>query len=107
MPAPSLLNLYDYESAARRHLPPYLYGFIRGAAEDGHALADARAALDELHWRPRVLRSTAQRTTATRVLGQEWAAPFGIAPMGAAGLAAFQGDLVLARAAAEENVPFV
>jgi L-lactate dehydrogenase (cytochrome) len=101
------LNLADFERAARRRLPSYLFGFIAGASEDGHALRDARAALDELHWRPRVLRSTAQRHTRVEVFGSEWAAPFGIAPMGAAAVAGYRADLALAQAAAVEQVPFV
>ncbi|WP_163094568.1 alpha-hydroxy-acid oxidizing protein, partial [Acinetobacter baumannii] len=41
------------------------------------------------------------------LLGQEWAAPFGIAPMGGSAVAAYRGDAVLAAAAERASLPFV
>ena len=43
---------------------------------------------------------------ATTLLGHEYAAPFGIAPIGVAALYAYRGDLVLATAARAANIPF-
>lgn len=56
-----LLSLGDFEAAARRVLPRPIFGYIAGAAEDNHALADNRQAFDELALVPRVLCNVAQR----------------------------------------------
>lgn len=102
-----MLCLADFERAARRRLPAAIHGFIEGGSEDEASLRGNRAAFDALRLVPRVLVDTSARGTATTVLGHDWAAPFGIAPMGAVGVAAFEGDLALATAAARANIPFV
>jgi len=101
------LCLADFEAAARRRLPRCIYGYIQGGAEEGSSVRGNRAAFESLGLCPRVLVDTSERTTRTTVFDRTWSAPFGIAPMGATGLAAFQADLVLARAAARAGIPFI
>ena len=48
-----------------------------------------------------------QRSIAVELFGHRYAAPLGIAPMGIAAITGFQGDITLARAAAQKNVPFI
>ncbi len=101
------LCLGDFEAVARRRLPRCVFEYIEGGAEEGASVATNRAAFAELAWQPRVLADTSGRDCSVTTLGQPWAAPFGIAPMGAMGLAALQADLVMARAAAKASIPFV
>lgn len=103
----ALLNLDDFEAAARRSLPPPLFGFVRGGAEDGHAVAGNRRAFAQVSFVPRVLCDTTTRSASATLWGETWSAPFGIAPMGAAAAMALDGDIAMARAARLENVPFV
>jgi L-lactate dehydrogenase (cytochrome) len=103
----AFLALDDFEVRASRILPRMIFGYISGMAERGQSLADNRASFLDYAFRPRVLVDSSQRSQATSLLGHTWAVPFGIAPMGGAGLAARDGDLVLARAAAEANIPFI
>jgi L-lactate dehydrogenase (cytochrome) len=102
-----ILSLDDFEEAARRHLPRPLFGFIAGAAETNASLDDNRAAFGEWGFVPRVLTDVSQRSQRTTLLGQAYAAPFGIAPMGLGALMAYRGDLVLARAAMQADIPMV
>jgi L-lactate dehydrogenase (cytochrome) len=99
------LSLDDFEPAARRLLPKFLYGYISGAAETDAALADNRRAFEEYGFVPRVLRDVSGRDQTTTLFGKTYAAPFGIPPMGSAALCAYRGDVVLTRAAAAINVP--
>lgn len=101
------LALEDFESAARRRLPKLLYGYVAGAAETGFSLRDNRAAFDEWGFVPRILANVSGREQETTLFGRTYAAPFGIAPMGAAALCAYRADLALARAASAMNVPMV
>lgn len=101
------LALQDFETAGRRHLPRMLHGFVAGAAETDQSLHDNRAAFREWAFVPRVLEDTSARTHATTLLGMDYTAPFGIAPMGAQSLIAYRSDLVLARAAAAAGLPMI
>ena len=56
---------------------------------------------------PRVLVDVSRRSHAKMLFGRAYAAPFGIAPMGAAAICAYRGDLVCAQAAADANIPMI
>jgi L-lactate dehydrogenase (cytochrome) len=62
---------------------------------------------DEIAFIPKALMDVSQRTQKTTLFGHLYDAPFGIAPMGGSSLAAYQGDLVLARTAAEAGIPMI
>ncbi|WP_026989532.1 alpha-hydroxy acid oxidase [Fodinicurvata sediminis] len=102
-----ILSLDDLEAAARRHLPRPLFGYIVGGTEDNAACEDNRAVFSEYGFVPRVLTDVSGRSQATRLFGKDYAAPFGIAPMGISALMAYRGDLVLAQAADEAGIPMI
>ena len=101
------LSLEDFEPAARRRLPKFLYGYISGGVETDAAVADNRRAFGEYGFVPRVLNDVSGREQSTTLFGKSYASPFGIPPMGSAALCAYRGDVVLARAAAAMNVPMI
>jgi L-lactate dehydrogenase (cytochrome) len=101
------LCLDDFEAMSRRHLPRPVFGYVAGATERNASLADNARAFAEWGFQPRVLRDVSKRSWARSLFGREWAAPFGIAPMGLAALAAYRGDIVLAEAAGAANIPFM
>lgn len=108
MPALSrVLCLDDFERHARRHLPRPVFGYVAGATERNASLQDNARAFAEWGFRPRVLVDVSKRSQAAALWGREWAAPFGIAPMGMSALVAYRGDLALARAARAAGVPMV
>ncbi len=99
--------LDDFEEAARRHLPRPIFGYVSEAAETRSTLIANRAAFGDWNLLPRMLTDVSARSAKTMLLGREYAAPFGIAPMGISALSAYRGDLVLARAAEAANVPMI
>ena len=101
------LSLQDFETAARSHLPGPIFAYISGGAEENASLRDNRAAFSEIGFVTRVLRNVSVRSQAVDLLGRRHASPFGLAPMGISALSAYRGDLVLARAAAAEDVPMI
>ncbi|WP_096358642.1 alpha-hydroxy acid oxidase [Variibacter gotjawalensis] len=103
----NVLSLLDFEEEARKFLPRPIFGFISGAAEENAALSDNRGAFAEYGFVPRVLNNVSQRSMATKLFGQTFSAPFGIAPMGMSALCAYRGDLVLTQAARAANVPMI
>ena len=93
----------DFQPIAKRRLPRQIYGYSAGAAETNQSFQAAAASYRTLGLLPRVLVDTSGRSTAARLFGTDYALPVGIAPMGLSGLSTFEGDLVLARAAATEG----
>ncbi|MGZ5148179.1 MAG: alpha-hydroxy acid oxidase [Burkholderiales bacterium] len=103
----NMLSLEDFEEAARRVLPRPIFGYISGGVETDASLRGNRAAFAEYNFIPRVLVSTRGRSQKTTLFGRTYDLPFGFAPMGGTALAAYLGDTVLARAAAELNIPMI
>ena len=99
--------LADFERQARRILPRRIFGFVDGGVESNEARNANRAAFAAWAFRPRVLVNTTSRSLAAELFGHTYAAPFGIAPMGATSLMAFECERVLAEAAGAANIPFV
>ncbi|MFG1270707.1 alpha-hydroxy acid oxidase [Xanthobacter versatilis] len=95
-----ILSLDDFEVAARRQLPRPIFGYVSGATETGAAFAANRTAFSERAFVPRVLVNVGTRDASCTLFGQRLSHPFGVAPMGLSALAAYDGDVVLARAAA-------
>ena len=105
--APYLLRgsfaLDDFETAARRYLPTPVFGYIAGAAETGWSFAANRLEFSAIGFVPQSLRGHVGRSQKTVLFGKEYARPFGIAPMGLSALAAYDGDVVLAKAARDRG----
>ena len=103
----NMLALEDFEAAARRYIPRPIFGYVTGGAETNASLRANRAAFDDLAFVPKTLVNVQARAQKTTLFGRSYDAPFGIAPMGGTAMAAYQGDLALARAAAAANVPMI
>lgn len=103
----NFLSLHDFEAAAEKFLPKMLHGYLAGGVETDWSLADNRRAFAEWGFLPRVLVDARARSTATTLFGKEYAAPFGIPPMGSSALMAYRGDLVLTRAARAKGIPMI
>jgi len=82
-------------------------GYIAGAAGLGETMRANREAFDHWRLRPRMLRDVSERSLARTVLGTEMAAPVLLAPIGVQTLAHPEGELAMARGAAQAGVPVV
>lgn len=102
-----ILSLDDFEIAARRHLPAPIFAYVSGGCETDKSLRGNREAFDSYRWVTSVLTDTSRRTLTTTLMGQTYAAPFGIAPMGISALSAYRGDLIQTQAAAAAGIPAI
>ncbi len=82
-------------------------GYIAGGAGLGETMRANREAFDHWRLRPRMLRDVSQRSLARTVLGSELSAPVLLAPIGVQTLAHSEGELAMARGAAQVGVPLV
>ena len=97
--ASKVFNLEDFEDAARRHLPKPIFDYIAGASEDSSSFRRNRSDFEAIRFIPRVLAGKTDRDQSVTLFGKTYDRPFGIAPMGLSALAAFDGDVALAKAA--------
>ena len=102
-----ILNLTDFEAAAKKVLPRAIYGYVANGAEDETSLHTNRNAFLDYRLVTRVLRGVQERNQSRSVFGKTYAAPFAIAPMGGASVVTYDGDRNLARAARATGIPWV
>lgn len=101
------LRVDDFRAGARRYLPRFVADYIEGGAEDESCIRRNAEDLGRLQLVPHCLRDTTRVDTTTEVFGRTWRYPVGVAPVGFNGLVRPDGDVLLARAAAAQGVPFV
>jgi len=101
------LNLEDLRRSAKRRLPKIVFDFVEGGVEDEKCLARNSAAFDRYTLVPRYLLDVSHRSQSIELFGRRFDAPFGVSPMGLAGLAHPGVDLLLAQVAKEENLPYL
>ena len=101
------INFDDIRVLARKRLPRIAFDFIDGGVDGEAALERNRVAFDRYKLLPRYLIDVENRSQAVKLFGHEYASPFGISPMGIAGFFRPGADLMLARAAARFDVPYI
>lgn len=102
-----LLNVADYRRLAKKTLPRTIFDYLDGGADDEKGLHHNRAIFDRWRFTPHRLVDISQRDISRRLFERRWDAPFAIAPTGFNGALWPDGDLILAKAAARANVPFL
>ena len=101
------INIEDLHRMAKRKLPKIMFDFIEGGLEDEFGLERNRAAFQKHQLLPRYLVDVSVRDQSATLFGHTYSSPFGISPTGGAGLYRRGGDLMLAEAAAEANIPYI
>jgi 4-hydroxymandelate oxidase len=99
-----LINLRDYEAAARDRLRKELYDWYAGGAADEITLRENEEAWSRLRLRPRVLRDVSACDLATTVLGRPVTMPVLTGPCSLNGLVHPDGELAVARAASSAGI---
>jgi len=101
------INFDDLRRIARQRLPKIIFDFVEGGCDDDRCLERNREAFRKYALIPRYLVDITERDQSIELFGRRYASPFGISPMGLAGLARPGIDLMLAKAAANANVPYL
>jgi len=101
------INLDDLRKLAKRRLPKIAYDFIEGGLDDEDGLARNEDAFKRYPLVPRYGVDVTTRDQSTSLFGRTYSGPVGIAPTGGAALFRRGGDMMLAEAARDANVPFI
>ncbi|MDM0108532.1 alpha-hydroxy acid oxidase [Variovorax sp. J22R24] len=100
-------SIEDLRLIASRKLPRMVFDYIDGASGSEATARRNRAGFDRFLLRPEILVDLSKRDPGTTLFGERVALPMVIGPTGMNGAYWAQGDLCLARAARQENIPFV
>jgi lactate 2-monooxygenase len=96
----------DWEAHAREKLEPGPFGYIAGGAGRESTLRANLEAFERRRLRPRMLTGNHARDASVDVLGTPSPVPFFLAPIGVLSIAHHDGELAVARAAAQLRIPF-
>lgn len=102
----ALHTVDDFREAARRKLPKMIWDFVDGGADGELAVSANREALDRVRFSPDFLVDVSGRDQTTTIFGEPVPMPLILSPSGLATVVHPDGELAVARAAAEAGVIF-
>lgn len=104
---PDYPSMDDLRNKAMRRIPRFAFEYLDGGCNEDVSISRNTSEIREVQLRPRYLRNNGVSSTKTEVLGMEFDAPFGIAPVGLQGLMWPNSPEILARSAFKNNIPFI
>lgn len=104
---PDYPSVDDLRKKAMRRIPKFAFEYLDGGCNEDVSISRNTSELREVQLRPRYLRNQGIISTKTSVMGMEFDAPFGIAPVGLQGLMWPNSPEILAKSAYKHNIPFI
>ncbi|MEL7212389.1 MAG: alpha-hydroxy acid oxidase [Pseudomonadota bacterium] len=98
--------LSDVKARAKRRIPHFVWEYLDSATGNERTLERNRTALDRVLFEPAVLRGPVTPDLSRRLMGRDYAVPFGISPVGMSGLIWPDAERLLARYAASVGMPY-
>ena len=93
------LNIFEFEAAARKALPPAHWGYIASGVDNDESLQANLQAYSHYQVRPRRLVDVSRIDMSTQLFGTTWESPIVLCPIGSSNIANPGGELAVARAA--------
>ena len=101
-----ITTIDDLQYLARRRVPKMFYDYADSGAWTEQTYRKNESDFDRIILRQRVAVDMSNRTTATKMVGQDSFMPVALAPTGLTGMQHANGEILAAQAAAEFGVPF-
>jgi len=95
------------EKAAEKRLPKFVHDYLVGGIGVEACVQRNREALNSVLFSPRYSVDASNPNIATNILGYDFDAPFGVAPLGLSGLLWPNLENILAAAAHKQNLPYI
>jgi L-lactate dehydrogenase (cytochrome) len=96
----------DMEAKAMRRIPSFMRDYLIYGIGQGVALEKNRKALNDVELMPRYLADADKPNIGCRLMGHDYDAPFGVAPIGLSGLIWPNSEAILTEAAKTHNIPY-
>ena len=96
----------DLAKKAKKRMPHVAWEYLNTGTGRERLLDNNLKAFDKITLTPQFLKGDLTPNTETKFLGKKYDAPFGIAPIGLAGLMWPEVEIILAKTAKKFNIPF-
>jgi L-lactate dehydrogenase (cytochrome) len=103
---PVITEIEDLKRLYRRRVPKMFYDYCESGSWTEQTFRENSSDFDKIRLRQRVAVDMTNRTTATKMIGQDVALPTALAPVGITGMQHADGEIKAARAAKAFGVPF-
>ncbi|NQW26604.1 MAG: alpha-hydroxy-acid oxidizing protein [Flammeovirgaceae bacterium] len=97
----------DLRNLAKRRIPKFAFEYLDGGCNDDVSLCRNTSDIRKVQLQPRYLRNYGTSNIKTSILGMEFDAPVGVAPVGLQGLIWPNAPAILAKAAFNHKIPFI
>ena len=103
---PVITTIQDLKDMYERRVPRMFYDYCESGSWTEQTFHDNISDFSKLRLRQRVAVDMANRTTTTKMIGQNVSMPVALAPVGLTGMQCADGEIKAARAAAAFGVPY-
>ncbi|WP_445381510.1 alpha-hydroxy acid oxidase [Robiginitalea sp. IMCC43444] len=104
---PAYPSIDSLQEAARRRIPPFVFDYLEGGCNREVNLRRNREDLQDVKLTPNYLAVFKGAQLQTKLFGQQYSAPFGVAPIGLQGMIWPNAPEILARACFQHNLPYI
>lgn len=99
-------SIVDLQKLAHKRIPRIALAYMEGGTGTEKALQRNLDAFHDVTFLPQFLKGALNPNLSTAILGQKYNLPFGLAPIGMAGLMWPNAEIYFAQAASAYNIPF-
>ena len=103
---PVITNIEDLRLLAKKRVPRMFYDYADSGSWTESTYRGNEADFQSIKFRQRVAVNMENRTTKTKMVGQDAAMPVAIAPVGLTGMQHADGEILAAKAAEKFGIPF-
>ncbi len=103
---PKITEIEDLKRIYKRRVPKMFYDYAETGSWTEQTFRDNCSDFDEIRLRQRIAVDMDNRTTRAKMVGQDYAMPVALAPVGLCGMQSADGEIKAARAAEKFGVPF-
>lgn len=97
----------DLRNRAKKRIPRFAFEYLDGGCNEEVNLKKNTTEIRKVELLPRYLKKFNGASLTTELFGKNYNAPFGVAPVGLQGLMWPNSSEILAKAAFENNIPFI
>jgi L-lactate dehydrogenase (cytochrome) len=100
-------DIADLKKKAKQRIPRFAFDYLEGGCMEERSVQRNRDEINAVQLRSTLLKPFSGSDQSVELFGHTYSAPFGIAPVGLQGLMWPKAPEILAKAAAEKNIPYV
>lgn len=100
-------DIADLKLEAKKRMPKFAYDYLIGGCMEEISVQRNRQDIEAVQLRSQLLKPFDGSDLSVELFGETYSAPFGIAPVGLQGLMWPKAPEILAKSAADKNIPYI